>query len=82
MIFKTGQKIARYSWYEIPMPGILIDLVNTLGGDQPEHFTFRDSRGRLIVEFDLIGLDEEPTETPQQIKKVEYTDLKKSDAVN
>ena len=40
------KKITRYSWDEIPMPDTVIDLVNNIGGSQPEYFIFTNHRGQ------------------------------------
>jgi Reverse transcriptase (RNA-dependent DNA polymerase) len=54
MALDTGKKIIRRSWDVIPMPDLVIDRVNTLGGDQPEQLTFTDRHGRLIGDTDDV----------------------------
>ena len=39
------------------MPGTVIDLVNILGKDQPEHLNFNYGKGQLIGEVELTGVD-------------------------
>ena len=50
------------------MSDTVIDQVNRLGKDQPEHLTSRDRKVRLIGEIKLTVVDEESTETSQKIK--------------
>jgi hypothetical protein len=40
------------SWDVIPMPDIVIDRVNALGHDLPQHMTFTVRHGRLIGNVD------------------------------
>ena len=81
MSFTKGEKITRYSWYEIPITDSVINQVNILGKDQPEHLTFRGGKGRLIGEVELTGLDVELTDTPQKIKTFGEKYLDQSDAI-
>jgi hypothetical protein len=37
------------------MPDLVIDRVNTLGRDQPQHMTFTDRLGRLIGDVEIPG---------------------------
>ena len=74
MILIIGQNITQYSRNDIPMPDKFINAVNTFDKYQPENFTFRDIKGRLIGEVKLIWVDGEPTETAQQTETVEGTD--------
>jgi hypothetical protein len=48
MASNSGNKIVRRSWDAIPMPDLVIDLVNALGHDQPQHMTFTDRHWCLI----------------------------------
>ena len=48
MRLHTGQKITSYNWDEITIPQTVINRVNVLGKDQPEHFIFTDRKGRKI----------------------------------
>jgi hypothetical protein len=43
----SGKKIVRRSWDVIPMPDLMIDRVNALCRDQPQHMTFTDRHRRL-----------------------------------
>ena len=74
MRLKTGSKVHRISWDEVPMPDSVIKRVNTLGKDQPQHFIFTDRKCRLIGENELSGVDGE-TENPLQIEIIEDDDL-------
>jgi hypothetical protein len=47
MALNRGKKIVRRSWDVIPMPDLVIDRVNALGRDQPQHMTFTDRHGVL-----------------------------------
>ena len=60
----------------------MIERLNTLGKDQPEHLTLRDRNGQLIGEIDLTGVDGESNETPHKIENFEETYLDQSDAVD
>ena len=71
MALNTGQKITHCSWTEVPMPDTVIDRVNQLGADQPEHLIFTDRHGNLIRDSETPGVvpscppdiaDEEPDE--------------------
>jgi hypothetical protein len=57
MDLNSGKKIVRHSWDVIPMPDLVIDRVNTLGRDQPQHMTFTDRQGRLIGDIEIPGVD-------------------------
>ena len=59
MSLTTGKRIARRTWDIIPMPQTVIDRVNKLGKDQPEHFIFTDRKGRLIGDIELPSSDED-----------------------
>jgi hypothetical protein len=59
MAFNSGKKIVRRSWYVIPMPDLVIDRVNALGRDQPQHMTFTDRHGRLIGDVEIPGVDDQ-----------------------
>jgi hypothetical protein len=68
MSLNSGKKITRRSWDAIPMPDTVIDRVNTLGKDQPEHIVFTDHKGRPIGDVELTGVDgDAQNETPQNI---------------
>jgi hypothetical protein len=54
----SGTKIVRRSWDVIPMPDLVIDRVNALGRDQPQHMTFTDRHGQLIGNVDIPGVDD------------------------
>jgi hypothetical protein len=53
----SGKKIVCRSWDVIPMPDIMIDLVNALGRDQTQQITFTDRHGRLIGDIEIPGVD-------------------------
>jgi hypothetical protein len=59
MALNSGKKIVRRSWDVIPMPDLMIDRVNTLGRDQPQHMTFTDRHGRLIGDVEIPGVDDQ-----------------------
>jgi hypothetical protein len=59
MALNSGNKIVRRSWDVIPMPGIVIDRVNTLGRDQPQKMTFADRLEGLIGDVEIPGVDAE-----------------------
>jgi hypothetical protein len=59
MALHSGNKIVRRSWDVIPMPDLVIDRVNALGRDQPQHMTFTDRHGRLIGDVEIPGVDAE-----------------------
>ena len=55
---RTGKRITRRSWTELPMPQEAIERVNQLGlaDRQPELLTFYDRKGRLIGETEHPGV--------------------------
>jgi hypothetical protein len=55
----SSNKCFRCSWDVIPMPDLVIDRVNTLGRDQPQHTTFTDRHGRLIGDVEIPGVDDQ-----------------------
>jgi hypothetical protein len=57
MALKSGNKIVHRSWDVIPIPDLVIDRVNILGRDQPQHMTFTDRHGRLIGDVEIPGVD-------------------------
>ena len=57
MSLKTGKKIGRRTWDEIPMPEMVIERVETLGKDQLELFAFTDRQGRVIGDVELPGVN-------------------------
>ena len=65
MSLKTGQKITKYNWDEIPIPQTVINRVNVLGKDQPENFIFTNRKGRKIGESKIIGVEGDQNVTPQ-----------------
>jgi hypothetical protein len=58
MALNSGKKIVRRSWDVIPMLDLVIDRVNALGRDQPQHMTFTDRQGRLIDNVEIPGVDD------------------------
>jgi hypothetical protein len=59
MALNSGKKIVRHSWDVIPMPDLVIDRVNALGRDQPQHMTFTDRHGRFIGDVEIPGVDDQ-----------------------
>jgi hypothetical protein len=59
MALNSGKKIVRCSWDVIPMPDLVIDRVNALDRDQPQHMTFTDRHGRLIGDVEIPGVDDQ-----------------------
>jgi hypothetical protein len=41
------------------MPDLVIDRVNALGRDQPQHMTFTDRHGLLMGDVEIPGVDDE-----------------------
>ena len=64
-ILKTGQKITRYNYDEIPIPQIVINRVNVPGKDQPENFIFTDRKGWKIDESEIKEVEGDQNGTPQ-----------------
>jgi hypothetical protein len=62
MALNTRKKIARRSWDIIPMPDVVIALVNALGSDQPRQMNFTDRHGRLIGDIEIPGVDSDDNE--------------------
>jgi hypothetical protein len=58
MALNSGKKIVHRSWDVIPIPDLMIDRVNALGRDQPQHVTFTDRHGRLIGDVEISGVDD------------------------
>jgi hypothetical protein len=58
----TGKKIVLRSWDVIPMPDIVIDRVNALCCDKPQHMTFTDRHRRLIGDTEIPGVDTDEDE--------------------
>jgi hypothetical protein len=59
MDLNSGKKIVHRSWDVIPMPDLVIDRVNALGRDQPQHMTFTDRHRRLIGDVEIPGVDDQ-----------------------
>jgi hypothetical protein len=59
MALNSGNKIVFRSWGVIPMPDIVIDQVNAVGRDQPQHVTFTDRHGCLIGDVEIPGVDDQ-----------------------
>ena len=78
MSLKTGQKITSHNWDEIIIPQTVIDRVNFLGKDQPEHFILTNIKGQQIGEFDITGVEGEQNVT-RQIFIEEEDDLYEQD---
>ena len=60
MNLRTGRRITRRKWTNLPMPQEVIDRVNELGKTDglPELLTFYDRKGRLIGESNNPGVSE------------------------
>ncbi len=65
MSLKSGKKITRRSWDEIPMPDTVIDRVNLLGKQEPEQLVFTNRHGRRIGDVEIPGVDG-AIEAPQE----------------
>jgi hypothetical protein len=39
------------------MPDLVLNRVNALGSDQPQHMTFTDRHGSLIGDIEIPGMD-------------------------
>jgi hypothetical protein len=59
MALNSGKKIVRRSWDVIPMPDLVIDRINALCRDQPQHITFTDRHGRIIGDVEIPGVDDQ-----------------------
>jgi hypothetical protein len=59
MALNSGKKIVHRSWDVIPMPDLVIDRVNALGRDQPQHMTFTDRHGHPIGDVEIPGVDDQ-----------------------
>ena len=71
---RTGKRITRRSWTELPMPQEAIEQVNQLGAAdrQPELLTFCDRKGRLIGETENPGVpDNVDTAVPDEQDGIE-----------
>ena len=81
MSLQTGQKIARYNWDTITIPQTVINRVNFLGKNQPEHFIFTDGKVRQIGKSEITGVEGDQNVTPQILTE-EYDELYEQDFVN
>jgi hypothetical protein len=59
MALNSINKIVCRSWDVITMPDLVIDRVNTLGRDQPQHMTFTDRHGHLMGDVEIPGVDDQ-----------------------
>ena len=59
----------------------MINRVNVLGKDQPEHLIFTDRKGRKIGKSDITGVERGQNVTPQMLI-VEDDDLNEQDVVD
>jgi hypothetical protein len=59
MDLNSSKKIVCLSWDVIPMPDIVINRVNALGCDQPQHMTFADRHRRLIGDVEIPGVEDQ-----------------------
>ena len=50
----------------------MINRVNVIGKDQPEHFIFADRKGRKIGESDITGVEGDQNVTPQILIEEDY----------
>ena len=53
---QNGHNITRYNWYEITIPQTVINRVNVLRKDQPEHFIFTNRKEEKIGESKITGV--------------------------
>jgi hypothetical protein len=74
MSLKSGHKIVRRSWEEIPMPDVVIDRVKTLGKDQPEQLPFMDRKGRLIGDVEIPGVYSDEADDANEIPGLAFDD--------
>ena len=81
MSLQNGQNITRYNWDDIPIPKTVIDRVNVLGKDQPEHFIFTNRKGKKIGEPKITGVEGDQSVTPQNLIE-EDDDLNENDVVD
>ena len=65
MSLQTGQNITRQNWDEIPIPQTVINRVNILRNDQPEHFIFANKKDQQIGESKITGLEGDQNGNPQ-----------------
>jgi hypothetical protein len=59
MALNIGKKIVRHSWDVIPMPDLVIDWVNALVRNNPQHMTFTNRHGHLIGDVEIPGVYDE-----------------------
>ena len=57
MALNTVKKITRRNWDVIPIPDVVIALVNSLGTGQPKQLIFTNRHGRLIGNIKIQGVD-------------------------
>ena len=57
MALNTGKKITRRNWDVIPIPDVVIALVNSLGTGQPKQLVFTDRHGCLIGDIEIPGVN-------------------------
>ena len=81
MSLQTGQNITRYNWDEIPIPQTVINGVNVLVKDQPEHFIITNKKGGKIGQSKIKGMEGDKNVTPNVFIE-EYDDLNEQDVVN
>jgi hypothetical protein len=55
MALISGKNFFHRSWNVIPMPDLVIDRVNALCRDQPQHIAFTDRHGCLIGDVEIPG---------------------------
>ena len=56
MSLRTGKKLKRYSWDELPMPKSVIKRVEKLAKGQPATTTFPDRKDRPFVDSEPTGV--------------------------
>jgi hypothetical protein len=67
MSLRTGLKLIRFSWDELPMPDTAVCRVSQLAKGQLELLTFKDRKGRLIGnEVKLPGVNGAPPPGPSR----------------
>ena len=81
MSLRTGLKLVRFSWDELPMPDTVVGRVRQLAKGQPDLMSFLDRKRRLIGnEVELPGVDGVDPQDPQdEVEAVESDEL---DSIN
>ena len=81
MSLRTGLKLVRFSWDELPMPDTVVGRVRQLAKGQPELISFLDRKRRVIGhEVELPGVDGVDPQDPQDV--VEAVESDELDSIN